>query len=224
VSWLEGYVPKSEGERADVARVALELLGHGAVWARSTPLHVTGSALVVHPPTQRVLLRWHERYGIWNHVGGHANDDERDPWVTALREAQEETGLRDLRPFPGPEPAIVFIGIVPVPAGRGEADHEHADVNYLLATDSPDAIADEHADAELRWLPLDMAPTMVNPCRCFARSSKGHTVIAARLTMNQPQTSGWFATAASVDIRQLHALLRRSRKGAPCSHRPRSRH
>lgn len=160
--WLEGYRPESEAERADVARVALQLRHHGDVWARSTPLHVTGSALVVHPPTGRVLLRWHERYGIWNHVGGHADDDERDPWVTALREAQEETGLRDLRPLPGPEPTIVFIEIVPVPAGRGEADHEHADVNYLLATDFPEAIEDEHADAELRWLPLDVARTMVN--------------------------------------------------------------
>jgi len=56
----------------------------------------------------------------------------------------------------------VFIEIVPVPAARGEANHEHADMNYLLATDSPDTIADEHEDAELRWLPLDVARTMVN--------------------------------------------------------------
>jgi 8-oxo-dGTP pyrophosphatase MutT (NUDIX family) len=162
VSWLDDYLPKNEAERADVARVGRALLEHGDVWARSTPLHVTGSALVVHPPTGRVLLRWHDRYGIWNHVGGHADDDERDPWVIALREAQEETGLSDLRPFPGPDPAIVFIEIVPVPAARGEVDHEHADVNYLLATDVPTAITNEHADAELRWLPLEEAQTMVN--------------------------------------------------------------
>ena len=102
MSWLDAYVPDGAAEQADVARIAAALAA-GDVWARSTPLHVTGSAIVVHPPTNRVLLRWHERYGIWNHVGGHADDDEQDPWVTALREATEETGLRDLRPFPGPE-------------------------------------------------------------------------------------------------------------------------
>ena len=161
MTWLDAYVPEGESERADVARLT-EALARDDVWARSTPLHVTGSAIVVHPPTKRVLLRWHERYGIWNHVGGHADDDEQDPWVTALREAEEETGLRDLRPWPGPEPAIVFVEIVPVPAARGEADHEHADVNYVLATDDPDAIADEHDDAELRWLPLAEARAMVN--------------------------------------------------------------
>lgn len=161
MSWLDAYVPDGAAEQADVARI-VAALAVGDVWARSTPLHVTGSAIVIHPPSGRVLLRWHERYGIWNHVGGHADDDEQDPWVTALREATEETGLRDLRPFPGPEPAIVFVEIVPVPAARGEADHEHADVNYVLATDDPDAIADEHDDAELRWLPFDEARSMVN--------------------------------------------------------------
>src|SRR3954463_9038381 len=161
MTWLDAFVPDGEGERADVARIAAALAA-GDVWARSTPLHVTGSAIVVHPPTTRGLLRWHERYGIWNHVGGHADDGEDDPWVTALREATEETGLTDLRPWPGPEPAIVFVEIVPVPAARGEADHEHADVNYVLATDEPDAIADEHDDAELRWLDFETARSMVN--------------------------------------------------------------
>jgi 8-oxo-dGTP pyrophosphatase MutT (NUDIX family) len=161
VTWLDGYVAKSEAESADMARLA-SALSHGDVWKRSTLLHVTGSAIVAHPPKKQVLLRWHERYGIWNHVGGHADDHERDPWVTALREAREETGLRDLRPFPGPSPTIVFIEIVPVPAARGEANHEHADVNYVLATDDPDGIAEEHDDAELRWLPISVARAMVN--------------------------------------------------------------
>ena len=161
MSWLDGYVPEGGDEAADLARVAAALAA-GDVWARSTPLHVTGSAIVVHPATKRVLLRWHERYQLWNHVGGHADDDEQDPLVTALREAEEETGLRDLRPWPGPEAAIAFVQIVPVPAAKGEPDHEHADVCYVLATDDPDAVAEEHDDAELRWLPLDEARTMVN--------------------------------------------------------------
>lgn len=155
--WLDGSIP--DADASDVAR--LRAAGDD-VWARSTPLHVTGSALVVHPPTKRVLLRWHERYGMWNHVGGHADDDEQDPYVTARREAEEETGLRDLRPFPGPEPAIVLVEIVPVPAAKGEPDHEHADVNYVLATDDPDAIAEEHDDAALRWLSVDDARALVN--------------------------------------------------------------
>lgn len=161
MNWLADYAPEGERERADVARLRAALAS-GDVWTRQTLLHITGSAIVVHPATKRVLLRWHERYGIWNHVGGHADDGEQHPWETALREAEEETGLRDLRPWPGPQPAIVFVEIVPVPAAKGEPDHEHADVSYVLATDDPDAIAEEHDDAELRWLAFDEALSMVN--------------------------------------------------------------
>src|SRR3954462_9970353 len=122
MSWLDVADPV---DAVDVARVRAAIEHGDDVWTRASLLHVTGSAVVVHPPTRRVLLRWHERYGIWNHVGGHADDGEHDPWVTALREATEETGLTDLRPWPGQEPAIVFVEIVPVPAARGEDDHEH---------------------------------------------------------------------------------------------------
>jgi len=149
MSWLDATDP---ADAVDVARVRAAIERGDDVWTRSSLLHVTGSALVVHPATRRILLRWHERYQLWNHVGGHADDGEDDPFVTALREAEEETGLRDLRAFPGPAPSIVLVEIVPVPAARGERDHEHADVCYLLATDAPETTVEEHGDAALVWL------------------------------------------------------------------------
>jgi len=131
-------------------------------WSRSSLRHVTGSALVVDPSSGRVLLRWHSRYGIWNHVGGHADDGEQDPYVTALREAEEETGLPDLRPFPGPLPVVVLMETVPVAAARGEPDHEHVDVCYVLATSAPDALVEEDDDAALRWVSLTEARALVS--------------------------------------------------------------
>jgi 8-oxo-dGTP pyrophosphatase MutT (NUDIX family) len=148
---LAAYQPGSPQEGADLAR-ARDLLAGPDPWSRSAPLHVTGSALVVHPPSARVLLRWHERQQAWLQVGGHADPGEADPFVTALREGAEETGLDDLRPWPGPEPALVHLVAVRVPAGKGEPAHEHLDVRYVLATDTPDAIEPENATARLRWL------------------------------------------------------------------------
>jgi 8-oxo-dGTP pyrophosphatase MutT (NUDIX family) len=169
MSWLDATDAR---DARDVARIRTGLDGSEDVWTRASLLHVTGSALVVHPATQRVLLRWHERYQMWNHVGGHADDGELDPYITAWREAAEETGLRDLRPFPGPDPTVVLVEIVPVAAAaRGvggphetwEPDHEHADVCYLLATDDPDATIEEHDDAALEWVDLDEARRRANP-------------------------------------------------------------
>ena len=49
LSMLGGYRPQNEAEAADVARVRALLETAADPWLRSIPLHVTASALVVHP-------------------------------------------------------------------------------------------------------------------------------------------------------------------------------
>ena len=151
VTQLDRYRPATAVERADLA-AARALLGETDAFDRTRARHVTGSALVVHPPSGRVLLRWHERLGGWFQVGGHGDPGEIDPYVVARREAAEETGLDDLVPWPGPDPVIEHLVVVPVPAAKGEPDHEHLDVRYLLATSRPEAVRAEHDRAELRWV------------------------------------------------------------------------
>ena len=159
---FDRYVPRDDQERADIERGRALLAGGDDPFSRSVPLHVTGSALVVHPPSARVLLRWHERQQAWLQVGGHVDPGEDDPAVTALREGEEETGLHDLRPWPGPEPVIVQVVAVPVPPGKGEPAHEHLDVRYLLATDRPDDARPENPTAEVRWLTVPEALDLVS--------------------------------------------------------------
>ena len=141
-------------EAVDVARLQALVDGGDDVYARTTGVHVTGSAVVVHPPTRRVLLRWHPRMQMWMQVGGHFDPGEDDPLAVALRESEEETGLTDLRVLT-PEP--VQIVIVPVPAFRGDPAHEHADFRYVFTTDQPDAIVAESDAARLQWLSFDDA-------------------------------------------------------------------
>jgi len=154
---LDAFRPLSPEEASDVARIR-QLASQGDPWPRSLPLHVTGSAVVVHPPTRRVLLRWHQRMHAWLQVGGHGDPGETDPYTVARREAEEETGLRDLRPWPDPaQPTRVQVAIVPVPASKHEPAHQHADFRYGLATATPDAATPESPAARLQWLDLDEA-------------------------------------------------------------------
>jgi 8-oxo-dGTP pyrophosphatase MutT (NUDIX family) len=146
---LDGYTPRSAKEAAAVARVRAE-----ATLDRDSPLHLTGSAFIVHVPTRRVLLRWHSRMQRWLQVGGHFDPGETDPIEVALREAREETGLDDIRPL-GAAPVLVVI--VPVPACGDEPAHEHADVRYVFVTDQPDEASPESTDAPLRWVALEDA-------------------------------------------------------------------
>jgi 8-oxo-dGTP pyrophosphatase MutT (NUDIX family) len=154
---LDDYVPQSDQEALDIERLRA-LSADGDVWARSLAVHVTGSAVILHPETGRVLLRWHQRMQAWLQVGGHADPGETRPFDVALREAHEETGLGDLAPWPDPsQPIVVQVVIVPVPAGRGEPVHEHADVRYVLGTNRPDDAMPESPVARLRWLPIEAA-------------------------------------------------------------------
>ncbi|NIH78837.1 NUDIX hydrolase [Amycolatopsis viridis] len=152
---LVGYRARDEVERADVARIRELLAATADPFARDTPLHVTGSAVIVHPGTRRVLLRWHERQQAWLQVGGHGDPGETDPLAIALREGREETGLGDLVPWPTAD--LLHAVVVPVPAKGAEPAHEHADLRYVLATGQPDAARPEKPDAPLKWLPLDEA-------------------------------------------------------------------
>jgi 8-oxo-dGTP pyrophosphatase MutT (NUDIX family) len=150
-------------EAADLARIRELAADEAEPWSRALPLHLTASALVVHPPTGRVLLRWHAKQQRWLQVGGHADPGERDPWAITLREGEEETGLGDLRPWPGPEPALFQVTVVEVLAAKGEPAHEHADLRYLLATERPDDVPPEREGVPLRWCTVAEAITLADP-------------------------------------------------------------
>ena len=152
---LDRYRPDGGAETADIQRVRALLETGGDPYRRDLSLHVTASALIVHPPTGRVLLRWHQRQQAWLQVGGHGDPGETDPLAVVAREAEEETGLIDLVPWPDAE--IKQVVIVNVPPGKGEPAHQHADVRFFMATNVPDAIRAENAQAQLRWLTLPEA-------------------------------------------------------------------
>jgi 8-oxo-dGTP pyrophosphatase MutT (NUDIX family) len=152
---LAGYAPGGGVEASDVARIRAMIEDTPDPWSRAVPLHLTASAVVVHPETERVLLRWHERIGSWLQIGGHGDPGEHDPVAVALREGREETGLTDLRPWP--TAALRHVAVVSVPGNAGEAAHEHADLRFVRATATPDEARPEKPTAPLRWLTLPEA-------------------------------------------------------------------
>ena len=154
-TFLQDYQPEGHAEQADLDRLRALAKTAEQPWRRDLPLHVTASALITHPATNRVLLRWHQRQQAWLQVGGHGDPGETDPLAIVGREAEEETGLTDLVPWP--DTAIRQVVIVRVPPGKGEPAHEHADVRFFMATADPEAVRPENPDAPLRWLTLPEA-------------------------------------------------------------------
>ena len=156
---LAAHEPADPAEAADLAEVRAMVDGVADPASRDEPLHVTASALVVHPPTKRVLLRWHAKQERWLQVGGHFDPGEDDPWLVALREAEEETGLADLRPLVDGLFQVAIVDVTPTPK---EPAHRHADLRYLLATDRPDDVPEVVEDVPLRWCSLDEALSLAD--------------------------------------------------------------
>jgi 8-oxo-dGTP pyrophosphatase MutT (NUDIX family) len=156
---LTGYQAAGETEAADLKRMTRLAAAAPDPWSRALPLHFTASALVVHPETRRVLLRWHHKHDLWLQVGGHGDPGESDPLAIALREAAEETGLADLAPWP--DQSLRHVAVCYVRPSATEPEHEHADLRYILATGQPDAITPEDDQSPLRWLSVDEARELV---------------------------------------------------------------
>jgi 8-oxo-dGTP pyrophosphatase MutT (NUDIX family) len=176
--WLAGYQAAGETEAADVARMWALAAAEPDPWSRSLPLHFTASALVLHPDSGRVLLRWHQRLRMWLQAGGHADPGESDPLSIALREAAEETGLPDLVPWP--DGGIKHVVVCHVPPGKGEPAHEHADLRYFMATGEPDAARPENPGAPLRWLTLAEARDLVGTNNLRHTLDRAAALLAAR--------------------------------------------
>jgi len=112
--------------------------------------HVTGSAWLLNPAGDAVLLTHHRKLDIWVQLGGHADGDPDIPRV-ALREAAEESGLSDIRLL---SPDIFDIDIHAIPARGREPAHFHYDCRFLMQAGSERyVVTDESHDLE--WIRLD---------------------------------------------------------------------
>ena len=108
--------------------------------------HLTGAAWLVSADGKRVLLTHHKKLDRWLQLGGHA-DGDRDLARTALREAQEESGLDDLVI----EPTIFDMDCHEIPARGNEAAHWHYDVRFVVHATRSEAFTLSDESHALAW-------------------------------------------------------------------------
>jgi 8-oxo-dGTP pyrophosphatase MutT (NUDIX family) len=116
------------------------------------PGHVTGSAWVVNPARDKVLLMHHRKHDQWFQPGGHADGDS-DIIRVALRETHEETGIpqSDIRLVDGKPFDVDIHQIAPSQYGPG---HTHFDIRFLIEIDDALPVPGNDESHQVLWVPL----------------------------------------------------------------------
>jgi len=116
------------------------------------PVHVTGSAWVVSPDRNRILMMHHKKHDQWFQPGGHA-DGDADIVRVALRETSEETGI-DLSQVKLLNSKLFDVDIHSIPAMGNEPQHDHIDIRFLVEIDDSLAVPGNDESHQVQWVSL----------------------------------------------------------------------
>ena len=154
---IRRYEPFNRQEEQDQKLILSCLRNMEQVFARENAVaHMTASAWVVNPSRDKVLLAYHRIYGSWAWLGGHA-DGERDLLKVALREASEESGVKELRAI---SEEIYSLEVLTVNGhfkrGSYVPSHLHLNVTYLLEADPELPLRiKEDENSEIGWIGVE---------------------------------------------------------------------
>lgn len=156
---LTQYQPYNEQEERDKAVMLSLLDAKPDIYTRENPVaHMTASAWLLNKTHDKVLMIYHNIYHSWSWTGGHA-DGDRDLLAVAKREAEEETGVTDIKAV---TEDIFSIEILTVDGhekrGAYVPSHLHLNVTYLLEADEEEVLRvkpDENSG--VKWFSLEGA-------------------------------------------------------------------
>lgn len=161
---IENYKPYNEQELNDKEMMLQYIDTFDDVLTRENRMcHFTASNWIVNKERTKVLMIYHNIYKSWAWTGGHADGDS-DLLHVALKEAEEETGLKNLKVL---SDGIYGIQILTVDShikrGKFIPSHLHLDCCFLLEADESEVVkikADENSGVE--WIDIDKAVEITN--------------------------------------------------------------
>ncbi len=156
---IEKYKPYNEQEENDKEMMLEYINTFENVLTRENKMcHFTASNWIVNKEKTKVLMIYHNIYKSWAWTGGHADGDS-DLLHVALKEAEEETGLKNLKVL---SDGIYGIQILTVDShikrGKFVPSHLHLDCCFLLEADESETLKiKEDENSGVKWIDIDKA-------------------------------------------------------------------
>lgn len=143
------YKASDESEKEFAAQM-IDLIDRSpdAFFRTNKEAHITAGACLISPDGKKVLLTHHKFLKRWLFLGGHTDGDP-DVVKGALREAEEESGMGDIRLV---SKDILALDVHPIPENKkkNEPAHLHMDICFLFqAPTERFSVSDESED--LKW-------------------------------------------------------------------------
>ena len=158
---LQNYEPYNEQEEKDKASMLWFMKHSENVFSRDiTIAHFSASSWLVNKERTKVVMVYHNLYNSWAWTGGHADGDE-DLLRVAVKEAEEETGLKNVNAVNSDIFSIEILTVNGhIKKGSYVSSHLHLNVTYLLeADDKQDLIVKPDENSGVKWFSLEEAIT-----------------------------------------------------------------
>ncbi len=136
------YCPKNNQEINDKKNILnyISLFPNNILTRDNEIAHITSSGFILSNNLNKALMIHHNIRNAWAWTGGHADGDPNLLHV-ALKEAKEETGIKNVYPLTS---KIASIDILPVYGhyknGNYISAHLHLSISYILITNESEIL------------------------------------------------------------------------------------
>ena len=154
---IEKFIPYNEQEEVDRKIMLKYINDFDDVLTRQNEYgHFTSSAFVLNKERTKILMIYHKIYNSWAWTGGHSDGDS-DLLYVAMKEAKEETGIKNVTPISEDIYSLELINVNGhEKRGKYVGSHVHLNVTYLLEADENEEIhIKEDENTGVKWVPIN---------------------------------------------------------------------